>query len=193
MFRILGAQIAGRLHRWHIVYLYSSIVLTGLIAWWGAGSLRRDADRRWSPESRLFAATIVALAACGALSFNYSRDRLGGMAVVFYALAAFFAVREAAARAAHASTARAAIGATVLVLLAATWHMRAVYTIEFTRQRSVNSHREWITDLGSRRIEFADRGTYLGIMDAMADQGTRPHGIQRIRYPRWIIRMLGEY
>ena len=39
---------------------------------------------------------LVALAACGALSFDYSRDRLGGMAVPFYALAAYFALRDLA-------------------------------------------------------------------------------------------------
>lgn len=193
VFRVVRALNEGRLQPWHVVYLVSSAILTGLIVWWGAGAVKRTRGRRWTSESRLFIATIVVLAGCGALSFNYSRDRLGGMAVVFYALAAFFAVREASLRAAQASRARAVAGAAVLLLLAGAWQLRAMYTIEFTRQRAVNSHREWITDLGPRRREFAGRRVYLDIMDAMIDQGTVTHGIQRTQYPRWFVRMLGEY
>ena len=46
-------------------------------------------------ELLIVATMLVAVMACGVLSFNYSRDRLGGMAVPFYALAAFFALRAA--------------------------------------------------------------------------------------------------
>jgi len=165
-----------------------------LIVWWGAGTLRRSAERMWSTESRLFIALIVVLAVCGVLSFDYSRDRLGGMAVPFYALAAFFAVRAAAVRAARASRATAAIAALALLLLAGSWQFRAMYTIEFTRQRTVNSHREWITDLQRRRREFATRRMYIRILEGMLEQGTAPDAaIQPTGYPRWMIRMLGEY
>ena len=65
----------------------------------------RTVDRTWSPESRLFIVATVVVVACGSFSFNYSRDRLGGMAVVFCALAAYAAVRAAANRATHAAPA----------------------------------------------------------------------------------------
>jgi hypothetical protein len=193
VFRITRAVSEGRLQPWHIVYVLSSVLLTVLIVWWGIGTLKRTVDARWSAESRLFVGMSVVLAACGVLSFNYSRDRLGGMAVVLYALAAFFAVRAAAWRAAHASKVTAAVTAVTLLLLASAWQLRAMYTIEFTRQRAVNSHREWITSVRRRQLEFAGRPVYLRIMQEMMDQGIAPHRIQRTSRPRWLVRLLGEY
>jgi hypothetical protein len=123
------------------------------------------------------------------------------MAVPFYALAAYYSVRWAALRAAAsvrdgsraAPRLLTAAAALSLLLLGCAWQMRAMYTIEFTRQRAVNTQREWLTHLGRRRAEFASRRVYLGIMNAMIDQGTSPHGIQRTQYPRWLVRLLGEY
>jgi hypothetical protein len=175
------------------------MLLTIAIAWWGIGTLRHTDGRR-SPEARAFMALLLALAASGALSFNYSRERLAGMAVPFHALAAYYAVRGVAVRvsrrAATAGSRRGpllAAAGILLIALATAWQMRALYTIEFTRQRAVNTQREWLTHLGRRRVEFAGRRTYVRIMDAMIDQGTKPHGIQRTQYPRWLVRFLGEY
>jgi hypothetical protein len=194
VFQIVRAMIRGQLRPWHLVYLVSSVVLTTLIVWWSVGTLRRAPDRKWSPESRLAIALILVLGACGALSFDYSRERLGAMAVPFYALAAYCAVRAAAERALRASRATAAIAAVTLLLLAGAWQLRALYTIEFTRQRTVNNHKEWITDLRRRHAEFSTRKTYIHILDAMTAQGTNPDlAVQRTRYPRWMFRMMGEY
>jgi hypothetical protein len=193
VFRILRAQTHGEFQPWHIVYLFSSIALTMMVAWWGIGTLRRSDLATWSPEARLFVALVVAIAASGALSFNYSRDRLGGMAVPFYALCGYGAIRAFASRAVQGSRLTGAVAVLVLVLLAAAWQLRALYTLEFTRQRAVNAHREWLTDVGHRKVEFAGRAAYLRIMQEMREQGSASNPPQRTRYPRWIIRLLGEY
>jgi hypothetical protein len=193
VFRFARALTEGQTQPWHIVYFGSSLVLTSTIAWWGIGTLRRSRESGWSPEARLFAGLVVVIAACGALSFNYSRERLGGMAVPLLAIAAFFAVRAAAVRAAEASRTVAVIASLLLALLAGAWQLRAVYTLEFTRQRTVNSHREWITDLRSRREEFATRGTYVRMLEALVPQGTDPSApVRPMRPPRWVMRLLGE-
>jgi hypothetical protein len=115
------------------------------------------------------------------------------MAVPLLAIAAFFAVRAAAVRAAEASRTVAVIASLLLALLAGAWQLRAVYTLEFTRQRTVNSHREWITDLRSRREEFATRGTYVRMLEALVPQGTDPSApVRPMRPPRWVMRLLGE-
>ena len=192
VFRIVRAVMQGRTQPWHVQYLLSSAGLTGLNTWWGTGAVRRSTTA-WSAESRVFAATAVALAACGILSFNYSRDRLGGMAIPFYALAAYWAVRAGAWRAVQAPRRTAVVATVLLMALATAWQCRAIYTIEFTRQRAVNAQREWLTDVGERRRRFADRPTYLRIMEEMVAQGVRPRHLQRTQYPRWMIRGLGEY
>src|SRR5262249_44533045 len=71
----------GGLETWEVVNLGSSLSLTALIIWWGVRSFREPDGRAWSLESRTFVAMVVVLLACGVLSFDYSRDRLGGMVV----------------------------------------------------------------------------------------------------------------
>jgi hypothetical protein len=163
-----------------------------LVVWWGTGALRRAVNRTWSPDARLFIVTLVVVLACGALSFNYSRDRLGGMAVVFYALAAYAAVRAAATRAVRAPPAITAVTALVLLLIAGTWQFRAIYAVEFVRNRAATVQRDWMTELHLRRIEFAEQPEYLHIMREMTEQGTNPAARQSTAYPRWMVRMLGE-
>jgi hypothetical protein len=193
-FRFVLAFVEGRVQPWHIVYVASSLALTTLIVWWGFGALKARTARRWSMEARLFVAVMVVLATSGALSFDYSRDRLGGMVIPFYALATFFAIRQAAERLSRKSMAVAAVGATSLLLLAGAWQCRALYTIEFTRQRSVNGHREWLTDLYRRRTDYATRPMYLHVLESMVDQGTDPaRVVHPTRYPSWMRDLLGEF
>ncbi len=190
VFRIAYAFRERIAQPWHAIHLATSAVLTGTIAWWGVRALRRGGYR--SPEGRLFVLMLVVLAATGALSFNYSRDRLGGMAVPLYAVAAFHAVRSLAAWSATGLMRRAA-AAVLLALLATGWQLRALYTLENTRQRAINTEREWSTRFHVRRAEFTDRIVYTEILDAMLSQGTNPDAIRRLRFPRWVVRMLGEY
>src|SRR5262249_55285615 len=84
VFTIVRHARSGELAAWEINHLISSAALTVLILWWGVGALRRNRGTPWTLESRVFIATVIAIAASGALGFNYTRDRLGGMAIVFY-------------------------------------------------------------------------------------------------------------
>ena len=189
LFRIAQDVSLGRSDVWEWIHVLSSGVLTAVIAWWGVRSLR--VQGRTAPESRVFIALIVALLACGVLSFNYSRDRLGGIAVPFYALAAFFALRAAALKMHAAPRVRLVLASAVLVLLGAAWLTRATATIEIARIFSLRNQMEWLVILPARRAEFAERPTYLRIMQSMIEQGTVPGAPRPTRYPRWATRTLG--
>jgi hypothetical protein len=191
VFRITQFIVGGYPEIWQLMYLFSSTALTALIAWWGVESLRRARREGWSGDARLFVALIVALLACGALSFNYSRDRLGGMAAVFYALAAFGALRATAERALVARRVWFVAATFALVLLAAAWHARAVASLEIARITSERNQMEWLVRLPERRDRFATRQVYLDIMHAMRDQGARPDAPRQTRYPRLVRRTLG--
>lgn len=154
--------------------------------------MRSTAQGRWSPEARLFVAMVVVLLACGVLSFNYSRDRLGGMGVVFYAIAAFFALRVAAARTLAAPRLRFVIVSLALLLLAAAWHTRAVATIEYARAKAWRNQLEWLVMLPERRMDFAHRATYLHIMQTMIQQGTDPGAPHQTHYPHWVGLTIGQ-
>jgi hypothetical protein len=183
VFRIVNDVMLDRAYAWEINHLLSSAALTGVILWWGI-SLLRGREQRWSLESRTFIALIVALLACGILSFNYSRDRLGGMAVPFYAMAAFYALRTLATRTSEARAALSASGAIALMLLSAAWQVRAVGTIESVRVFSLRAQAGWLTELPQRRQEFAERAVYLRIMNSMIDQGLDQAIPRPTRYPQ---------
>ena len=192
VFRIVHAIVEGRTQPWHVIHLASSLALTALIAWWGVRSLKGVTRGQWSPESRLFVATVLVLLGSGVLSFNYSRGRLGGMAVVFYAAAAFFAVRELAVRAASASRAWFVAGSVALLLIAAAWQTRVIATVEWVRAHSSGNQQEWFVRLPGRRVEFAHRAVYMSIMESMIVQGTNPGAPRPTRVPDWVRQVLGE-
>ena len=192
----------GEVAAWEINHVISSGALTGLIVWWGVRTLQEHPEtqipnlksekaRVWSAESRVFVATVIAVAASGALGFNYTRDRLGGMAAVFYALAAYYAMRTAAERLVHAPRRVVAAMSVVLVLLAAGWQLRTIGTVEYARLTAFKDRREWITNLQRRRVEFANRPPYLRILNAMIDQGT-PSSVPRpTPLPDWAGSVIG--
>ena len=163
----------------------------------------RDAARNgWSREARAYATLVVALLACGVLSFNYSRDRLGGMALVFYAVAAYHALHAALAWAAGAPRApalavgvatrvRAIAAGVALMTLTAMWQTRTFTTLEYARYTADVNQRQWLTMLPERRREFARRPIYLGIMDGLIEQGTDPSTAHRTRYSARVNRVLG--
>jgi hypothetical protein len=191
VFRTIDGMRHGRPAPMEVLELISSVALTCIMGWWAWGVVRRAMRECWSSDARLVAVTAAALAACGALSVNYSRDRLGGMAVVFYALASYSALRAAALRASAASSSRLVVvaGAT-LCLLVGLWEVRAVNTLEYARDTSAKNRREWLTSLEQRRVEFADRPTYARVMEALVEQGVNPSAPAPTRYRRWAARIV---
>jgi hypothetical protein len=164
---------SGEFMTTEIVNVVSSTVLSGVIAWWAISSVRRDARRPWSCDSRLAGVLLIAIAASGALGFNYTRDRHAGMAVVFYALAAGPALGELIRRASHSRVHLTAVVIATLVLSGA-WLVRAMDTVDYARLTATKNRREWITNLQARRAQFAREPGYLTILDAMVVQGTQP-------------------
>jgi len=191
-FMIVRSIVSGDPQPWQLVHLGSSVTLTATIAWWGVRALRRVRRDGWSPDARLSLALVVVLIASGVLSANYSRDRLGGMVVPLYAVAAFHALRMAVDRTSAARRIPYAMAAATLFLIAVGWQLRAVGTLERVRLTSLRNQTEWLVAMPERRREFGERPTYLQIMDSMATQGTTPGVPQPTRYPRWMSRWIGE-
>jgi hypothetical protein len=191
VFRLTRLLTNGGLDWWCVVQFTSSAAVTALVAWRGARIVRDAARTGWSREARVYAMLIVALLACGALSFNYSRDRLGGMALVFYAVAAYHAVHAALAGAAEAPRAQAVAAGIAIMALTAMWQTRTFTTLEYARYTADVNQRQWLTMVAERRREFARRPIYLGIMDRMIGQGTDPSTAHRTRYSARVNRVLG--
>jgi hypothetical protein len=191
MFRLTRLLLGGALDWWCVIQFTSSAAVTALIGGRGVRVLREAARSGWTREARVYAALVVALLACGVLSFNYSRDRLGGMALVFYAVAAYHALHAALTWAAQGPRPRAAAAGVALMTVIAMWQTRTFTTLEYARYTADVIQRQWLTMLPERRREFAARPTYLGIMDSMVDQGTDPSTAHRTQYSARVNRLLG--
>ncbi len=190
-FSIIRAIVGGQAETWQWIHLGSSAFMTALIGWWGIRALRRVRAEGWTVEARAFLVLLVSLLACGALSFNYSRDRLGGMAVPFYALAAYYAFRLAAARVSASGRLHMASAVAGLLLLSAGWQIRAVETLERVRLTAYRNQVEWLSALPARRAEFAHRTTYMRIMESMVAQGVTRTPPRPTRYPERLADVLG--
>ena len=194
LFLITRDATAGHVEPWEVLYVVSSVALTATIAWWSYRVIPGLGREGWTPDGRVALGFLASLLASGVLSYLYSRDRLGGMAVIFYALASFAAIRhlaEQASRVEGVTTRRFAFTASLLAVIALTWHLRAVGTLEWTRRMSESNYVDWLTQVPQRQLEFAERGVYLGIMSHMTGQGTAPDSVRPSNYPSLIQRSLG--
>jgi hypothetical protein len=112
------------------------------------------------------------------------------MSVVFYALAAFHAVRALAQRTLDLAPSRFRIGVAGLLILASAWQFRALNTLEGARETAFKNRREWITGTAQRRVEFADRSVYLQLMERLEPQGISDASPQPTRYRRTAARLI---
>ena len=176
----------GGIQAWEIINLGSSALLTGIIGW-AAWRVLSGRARAVSPiEPRAYGAMLIALLASGALSFQYSRDRLGGMAAVFYALAAYFAFLQLDTWRGVGRGVLRGMATLALVVVAAGWVVRAYGTVEWVRRTSEMNHQGWLSQLAPRRQRFADRPVYVEIMESMVPQGIDPSAPRPTRRPYWL-------
>src|SRR5215468_9534821 len=129
---------------------------------------------------------LIALLASGALSFDYSRDRLGGMAAVFYALAAYFAFLQLSTWRSVGRGVLRGMATLALVVVAAGWAVRAYGTVEWVKRTSEMNRQGWLSQLAPRRQRFADRTVYLQIMESMVQQGIDPSAPRPTKRPFWL-------
>jgi hypothetical protein len=190
MFTVVEAVAEGSPPLNELVHVGSSAALTLVIGWWGVRAWRSRTEAG-APDVQLSAVLVAALLASGVLSFNYSRDRLGGMATVFYALAAFHALRAACSALLARPRWQFACGAALAVLLAVAWQLRAVGTLERARLTASNNQLEWTVAAPARRVEFAERPTYLDLMTVLAAQGADRSVPHPTMWPRPLAQAMG--
>jgi hypothetical protein len=113
------------------------------------------------------------------------------MALVFYVIATFHAVRMAGVRVLATGGAHRIVLAGALLLLVIAWESRTITTLEVLRYLAGVNQQQWTDLLPGRRQEFASRPVYLRIMEDMVEQGRSPAAPQRTPYPAWASRTLG--
>ena len=130
-----------------VLALLSALPTTALIVWAVAARLRASRVRTGgTAEPHAASLTAVAMAvilASALLSYAYTKDEIMSTAGVFYALAAFEAVRAALARASTARPAIAAAITAVLLVSGSAWAIRSAGLHHVLRLQAFRHRGDW--------------------------------------------------
>jgi hypothetical protein len=145
VFETVSAWLNDRPLRRELLLVATSIVTTGLIAWTAVLHIVRR--RPMGDTARFIVVFVVVLAANAMLSFAYTKDEIMSVAGVFYALAAFGAIRELATSA-GLRVATVVASALLVGALATGWSVRAAGVHYVLRSQAIKHQIDWVQLLG---------------------------------------------
>jgi hypothetical protein len=131
----------GDVHPYTYLTVLSSLAMTMVMAWAAFTWWRRGSTLGRSGRLAIVAAAIIA--ANAAVSFSYSKDDIIAVAGVFYAIAAFTAIRAALEYAQAGSVARGLLVSAALLLLASTWAIRSSGVHHVMNEHAFRSRNDW--------------------------------------------------
>jgi hypothetical protein len=141
VFETTNAWLNDRPLRRELLPFVTSVATTGVIAWAAARHLFR---RPWGDTARAIAIFATMLAVNAVMSFAYTKDEIMSVAGVFYAIAAFAAVRELAATSVRLRFAAATATAVLLCVLATAWSIRAAGVHFVLRSQAIKHQIDWV-------------------------------------------------
>jgi hypothetical protein len=171
-----------------LVLALLSGVPTTLLVMWAAVRYRRD--RR--PQLTLVAAAVIV--ASGALSYAYTKDEIMSTAGVFYALAAFEAVRAVIDHAQRMRTATVMLVATLLLLCGGAWAIRSAGLHHTLRLQAFRHRVDWAI-LPSRLAAEGrpyEQTPEAAVVRALREEALAMPAPNPRFYPRWAEDMWGD-
>lgn len=137
---------AGRLASGTLVNITASAITSALIGWFAIQRLSEWRRGVIEPADRIVIVMCLLLPANAVVSYAYTKDEIMSPAGVFYALAAFVALRYGGEHLIHAARSRLALGILggLLVVAAMGWSIRAVglhYRMHLT---AFHVRNEWV-------------------------------------------------
>jgi hypothetical protein len=122
------------------------VLVTAAIGWYVVAVLpRRRAS--WSAHDRLLVVSVVLIVANGVLVSAYIKDEILSVGGVFYAVAAYVAIRALIESAGTGSRRRLAIVALLLVVSGPLWAWRAAGVHYHLRNAAFKTKSEWVMAL----------------------------------------------
>lgn len=146
LFVTLKAWLDGRMTSGFWLTFVSSLVTTALIAGAGVQVLRRY--RASDPSDRLILLFAVVLAANAAFSYAYTKDDIMSVSGVFYALAAYAAIRVLIGRV-TTNTMMAAVLTTVILMTGTAWSVRSLGIHQVARTYAFKTRNDWASQPGN--------------------------------------------
>jgi hypothetical protein len=171
-----------------IVSLCTTVAIVSFVALRWRAWRRREIE--WPDHLVLIA--VAVLGANAAISFGYTKDEIMSPAGMFYALAAYAALRHLVARLSLRHAAVRAVAAVVLCIVALGWDLRAAGVHYHTRRMAFTVRNEWVVvDRWLAAQHAAPRsasGRQLVALlrdDALSRGVTNPYF-----FPRWVRRWI---
>jgi hypothetical protein len=188
-FTVVNAWEKGPLAPVHFLQIGSSLVTSLLIGWYGWGRDEHGRRRRWrEPIPLAFFAILVSSAL---LSYVYTKDEIISAAGVFYALAAFWALRALAVRPLVWWVAPVVVVAAVS--LSAAWAVRSVGLHLKLRHGAFEARSEWTFVLEpATRASWPKDAHTLRVVARMRDEALMQPAIAPAMLPSWTEQWWGE-
>ena len=188
VFRAIGDWLAGspRLLRVMLPVVTSGIT-TMVLVW--AAMRRLSGPRQWDDTGRHIAVFAAVLIGSAALSYKYTKDEIMSTAGIFYALAAFAAVRELLPFAARLRLPAGIAIALLLGTLSLAWSTRSAGLHYVLRSQAAKHQMDWVVLPGvwHRAGLWPDTPAEQRLITQLrSDAVERSIPNTRARGPRWV-------
>jgi hypothetical protein len=187
-FTVVNAWNDGPLPPVFIVQMASSLLTTALIAWYVL-SRGPTGSRRWREPAPLTFFAVLAVSAL--MSYSYAKDEIISTAGVFYAVAAYFAVRALVER---RPPAWAGVMLVVLALgVSSAWAIRSAGLHLRLRHGAFESRAEWAYILSPLAPATWPRDVHTRqVVSRMRDEALLHPTVAPAMLPKWTERWWGE-
>jgi hypothetical protein len=197
LFVATRAWRGGDVHPQAYLTVLSSVAMTltmvwAALQWWRARAGGRESALGRS--GRLAVIAVVILVANAALSFSYAKDDIIAVAGVFYAFAAFAAVRAALEYAEVGGLVRGGLVSVMLLALASAWAMRSSGVHHVMNDHAFRSRNDW----AELPIRWQQEGRWpkepqpLALIERLRDQALQAEVPNPQMMPEWRSQWYGD-
>jgi hypothetical protein len=185
VYSLLAAWHAREIHPVVVINIVSSLATTALLVWYAATRLSANRST-WSDADRMFVAACAVMAINATLNAAYMKDEIMGVGGLFYAIAAFVAIR-----AVIESIPRRAVPASLLIPLLVTagsalWTFRAVGVHYQLRYDAFKTRNDWIEVLRpDKREDWPRDPEELAITQRIRTEAIERRETSPSFMPRW--------
>ncbi len=143
MYSLVIAWKTGAPHPVLLINLASSLATTALMVWYGVTHLR-GGRAAWSDSDRLFVAACAVMIVNAALNAAYIKDEIMSVGGLFYAVAAYVAVRALLETIPRRGVVASALIALLLMADAGLWAFRAAGVHYVLRYDAFKTRNDWV-------------------------------------------------
>jgi hypothetical protein len=160
-------EVHPRLFLWVVTSVATTVLMAVAALAWG----RRPSQ--WTHAGRLAFVAMAVIAANAVLSFAYTKDDIITVAGVFYAFAAYAAVRGLLTRAATWRPRTAAALAAFLFVIGAGWAMRSLGVHHVVVTQAFNTRNDWALVPITRRSSWPDDSARIEVIEHLRQDALR--------------------